>query len=244
MKKLLGLSLLMIAFFVSYPSLSFAEGENLDIRILKAKKIFTDFNSDESLAIPPEILARSQAIIIFPTFVKAGFLYAGRYGAGVAMARDEATGTWSPPVFVRVSGGGFGLQVGIIWTDLILVGRDKFTFEKYGDGGPTVSGSATATFGVWGVHSELGSGWQLNSAMHWFSKSRGLFAALATDGTIFSFDEEANRFYYGDGANSQEIFFGNTVKAKATGQMLLDAIAEYEREALSGTEPYITTASH
>lgn len=241
MKKLLVTTLVLANMLLLSAPVK-ADTADLDIRILKAKKVFHEMNQDPKRAIPPEILSRSRAVIIFPTYLKAGFLYAARYGVGVAMARDEETGRWSPPVFVRVSGGSFGYQAGFNSMDLVLVGRDKFTFHDYNEGGPTISGTATATAGTWGVHSELGTGWKLNSAMHWFSKNRGLFAALATEGSVFSFDEEANHYYYGDGANTEEIFFGNTVKAKATGQMLMDAITDWERLAGTEQDPYIETA--
>jgi len=176
MRKIFILPLIIAAALTFVPSYLFAAGENLDIRILDAKKLFSEFSVDTEKGIPQEEIAKSKAIIIFPTLIKAGFLYAGRYGVGIAMARDEATGKWSPPAFVRISGGSFGLQAGINSTDLILIGRDTFDLRNLLNGGPTVSATATATAGIWGVHSELGTGWELNSNAHWYSRNKGLFA--------------------------------------------------------------------
>jgi len=176
--------------------------------------------------------------LIFPTLVKGGFIYAGRYGTGVVLARNEATGQWSTPAFARVSGGSFGLQLGVNWSELILIGKPDYDLHNF-EGGTTVSGSASASFGPWGVHSEIGTGWQLNSAMNWHSKNVGLFAAIATDGTFFSYDEEANKTYYGEDANPRSILFSNAFKPTATGQMLIDSLTEYEQRVVLG--PIVST---
>jgi lipid-binding SYLF domain-containing protein len=228
-KKLLIFFLASAFLIVSAPAPSSASNEGLDIRILNAKRIFSEFNS-KGAGIPKDILRRSNAIIIFPDMAKAGFLFAGRFGIGVALSRDPSTGQWSPPAFIRISGGGFGFQAGVQFTELILVGRDNFRLESLGRGGPTLSGDASASIGPWGVHSELGTGWELNSAMHWFSRNKGLFAALATDGTMLSWDDQANKIYYGEGAGAQDILFKKSVQPTANGQMLIDELVRYEEK--------------
>ncbi|MCA9397143.1 MAG: lipid-binding SYLF domain-containing protein [Candidatus Omnitrophica bacterium] len=200
-----------------------AEHEGLDIRILNAKKILSEYGD----TIPRKTLEEANVIIVFPQFIKAGFFYAGRFGLGVVLTRDPESGKWSAPAFMRISGGSFGYQAGAQNTELILVGRDGYTFDKF-RGGPAVSGSASAAFGPWGVHSELGSGWQFNSKMHWFAKNTGLFAAVAMEGTAMSYDEGANRAYYGDGVLARDVLFGKKIQPSYTGQMLIDELNRIE----------------
>ena len=218
--------LALIAILTFSTSEAFAELEGLDIRILDAKRVFYEINSTPDKAIPQDVLAKTNAIIIFPDIVKGGFIYAARYGTGVALARNSTTGKWSPPAFIRISGGSFGFQIGAQHTELILVGRDHFSLKEFA-GGANVSGTASASFGPWGVHSELGTGWALNSSMHWFSRNKGLFASVATDGSVLNFDEEANEAYYGKDVDSKRILYGDSVEVTPTAQMLLDMIAKY-----------------
>lgn len=209
--------------FLSSPHVAHAEHEGLDIRILNAKKILSEYKE----TIPQQTLRDAKVIILFPSFIKAGFFYAGRYGLGIVLTRDPQTNKWSAPAFMRISGGSFGYQAGAQETELILIGKSGFTFEKF-RGGPAMSGSASATFGFWGVHSELGTGWEFNSKMHWFAKNTGLFAAIAMEGTAMSYDEGANRAYYGDGILARDVLFGKNVQASHTGQMLIDELNRME----------------
>ncbi len=209
------------------PQQVFAVHEGLDIRILEGKRYFSDLTYMQNPVIPQEIIQNSKALMIFPKVGKGGLFYAAKFGLGIVMARHPQTGEWGPPAFVRMSGGSFGLQAGWNQQAVILVGRDGFTFENF-RGGPSFSGAGTATFGPWGVHSELGTGWQFNSQMHWFTRNNGFFASLAMDGTVWSFDEDANAAYYGQGVTPVDILFGNNIQASTTGQMLIEEIKKFE----------------
>lgn len=203
-----------------------AENEGADVRILHAKKVFNDIVASDK-PIPKEILADSNVIIIFPNVGKGGFLYAGRYGLGVVMARNPETGQWSAPAFMRISGGSFGLQAGLQFGELVLVGKAKYKFEKF-NGGPAVSGAMTATAGWWGLHSEIGNGWEAPGSMYWFSRNRGLFGSLSLDGNVMSYDQGATSAYYGRGVIAQDVLFANDVRPSPTGQMLVDDVSKYE----------------
>lgn len=221
------IQIFMLSLFLGFFSMSSAQAanEDLDIRILNAANVFQDFNTNNAQAIHPDAIARSNAIIIIPNFIKAGFLYAARFGQGIAIARDPQSGNWGTPAFVRISGGSFGLQLGAQWTELILVGRESFDLVNF-KGGPTVGGSASASFGPWGVHSEIGTGWEMNNQVYWYSRNSGVFAALATEGTVFSYDDEANRAYYGNAA-TRDILFGG-IKPSSNGKKLIEVITSYE----------------
>lgn len=203
-----------------------AENEGADMRILRAKKVFNEINASGQ-PIPQEVLRDANVIVIFPNVGKGGFLYAGRFGLGVVTVRNPQTGKWSAPAFMRISGGSFGFQAGAQFSDLVLVGKSDYTFERF-NGGPAVSAAASATAGWWGVHSEAGSGWQSPRKMHWFARNKGLFASVSLDGNAMSYDQGATSAYYGQGVIAQDVLFRGEVRATATGQMLLEDIAKYE----------------
>ena len=56
--------------------------------------------------------------------IKGGFVLAARHGVGVMLVHAK-DGSWSNPVFVKITGGSVGLQVGVQATDLFLVVRNE-----------------------------------------------------------------------------------------------------------------------
>ena len=66
--------------------------------------------------IPPVLLRNAYGIAIIPGLLKAGFLVGARYGTGILVIHRQ-DGSWSNPVFVTLTGGSFGLQIGAQSTD-------------------------------------------------------------------------------------------------------------------------------
>lgn len=226
MKIWLKILTLAAAVLVGTSEFASAENEGADLRILHAKQIFNQVVSSKR-PIPKEVLAQSNVMIIFPNLGKGGFLYAGRFGLGIVVVRNPETGQWSAPAFMRMSGGSFGFQAGAQFTELILVGKANYKFDKF-NGGPAVSSALSATAGWWGVHSEAGTGWEAPKNMHWFTRNQGLFASISLDGSVMSYDQGATSAYYGRGVIAQDVLFGGEVRPSATGEMLLEDIAKYE----------------
>ena len=109
-------------------------------------------------AIPRELLEKAEAIGIFPSVVKAGFIVGGRGGDGVVARRT--TNGWSAPVFYNIGGASFGAQIGVEKTDYIMLFmnegalrellNDKLAFEgnlsfAAGPIGRTVGAATNAT---------------------------------------------------------------------------------------------------
>lgn len=83
----------------------------------KAAKILTTFLADplhpESAlnAIPKSVLSSAQGFAIF-TVLKAGFIWSGKMGTGVVIARNMEDGSWSAPSCIGTGGVGVGFQIG------------------------------------------------------------------------------------------------------------------------------------
>ncbi len=71
-------------------------------------------------AVPRTIFDQAEAIVIFPSIVKAGFIIGWHHGRGVISARNEQ-GAWSQPAFLTLTGGSFGLQFGAQAVNLVLL---------------------------------------------------------------------------------------------------------------------------
>jgi len=69
--------------------------------------------------IPRELLDIAKGVVFF-TIIKVGFMFTGRYGTGLVVAK-LSNGTWSAPSAVQMSGIGWGLQIGAELTDVLLI---------------------------------------------------------------------------------------------------------------------------
>ena len=91
----------------SLPSIDFY----LENEIKKAATMlncFTKTAGEEK--IPRELLEIARGVV-FLTIVKAGFMFTGRYGTGLVIAKLSDGCSWSAPSAVTISGLGWGLQV-------------------------------------------------------------------------------------------------------------------------------------
>lgn len=95
--------------------------------------------------IPADILSKAQGLAIF-TVVKAGFLFSGRAGSGIVVARLE-DGSWSAPSAIGTGGMGFGGQIGAEITDFVVVLNNKMAVRSFATGGNvTLGGNLSGTF--------------------------------------------------------------------------------------------------
>jgi hypothetical protein len=94
--------------------------------------------------IPSDILSKAQGLAIF-TVVKAGFLFSGRAGSGIVVARLE-DGSWSAPSAIGTGGMGFGGQIGAEITDFVVVLNNKMAVRSFATGGNvTLGGNLSGT---------------------------------------------------------------------------------------------------
>jgi lipid-binding SYLF domain-containing protein len=70
----------------------------------EAADAFTEIMNVADRAIPQGLLDRAQAIAVFPSVIKAGFIVGGRGGHGVISRRVK--GGWSAPAFFDIGGEG------------------------------------------------------------------------------------------------------------------------------------------
>jgi lipid-binding SYLF domain-containing protein len=155
--------------------------------------------------IPHQLMEQSEGIVIIPKLINAGFGIGGKRGRGVAMVK-LANGRWSDPVFVTLTGGSFGLQIGVQSVDLILVFHHKGVLTKVKNGDFTIGGDISAAAGPVGRSSTASTDYKLQAEVYSYSRSRGLFAGITINGSNLAIDKTANANFYGDKASSQDIF--------------------------------------
>jgi lipid-binding SYLF domain-containing protein len=148
-------------------------------------------------AIPPALLQDAQGVGIFPNVLKAGFVIGGRHGRGVILLR-EPDGSWSNPVFMTITGGSIGWQIGVQSTDVVLVFKTRSSLERIikGKGKLTLGADVAVAAGPLGRRAEAGTDGLLKAEIFSYSRSRGLFLGVSLDGAGILIDHDANAGFY------------------------------------------------
>ncbi len=190
-----------------------AAGEDEIARVREAAQVLEEIRAIPETSIPPSLLANAQAIAIIPGVVKAGFIVGGRYGEGVLLRRDPRTGRWGNPVFLTLAGGSFGFQIGASSSDVILVFKNRRGLDSLVKGKFTLGADASVAAGPVGRQAEAATDAELKAEIYSYSRSRGLFAGVALDGSVLNIDHEATaRFYGKPGLTAYDVFEGKVPK--------------------------------
>ncbi|MFN4260222.1 MAG: lipid-binding SYLF domain-containing protein [Gemmataceae bacterium] len=147
--------------------------------------------------IPPALIHDAQGVAVFPGVIKAGFLVGGQYGRGVLLVRT-ADGGWSNPIFLTITGGSLGWQIGIQATDLVLVFKGRNSVNRILEGKSKVKlgGDIAIAAGPIGRRAEAGTDLKLTAEVYSYSRSRGLFAGVSLEGAALLIDAPANEAFY------------------------------------------------
>ena len=176
-------------------------------KIQAANKVLVEFSKMKE-KIPQKLFNVTEGIIIVPKLLNAGFVIAGKRGKGIAMVKNTDS-IWSDPVFVTITGGSVGFQVGVQSIDLVLIFKNRETLQKIGTGSFTLGGDASVTAGPFGRNSSASTDYKMDAEIYSYSKSKGLFAGISISGSILDIDEKANTNFYGQEEDAKTIFEGN-----------------------------------
>jgi|SwirhirootsSR3_FD_contig_51_3179328_length_885_multi_2_in_0_out_0_1 lipid-binding SYLF domain-containing protein len=180
-------------------------------RTTEAVSVLTEIMGIPEDSIPEELMARAHGIAVIPHVVKGAFGLGGQWGKGLMSQRRE-DGVWSPPSYVEIGGGSFGLQIGVQATDIVLIFTDEDGLKGLLKGKVKLGADASAAAGPLGRKAEVGTDVLLKSAVLAYSRSKGLFAGISLDGSVISVDDSANRKVYGKEVTGEQILLGKEVR--------------------------------
>jgi lipid-binding SYLF domain-containing protein len=173
-------------------------------RINNSSEVLVAFSKMKD-GIPNEILSGCEGVVIIPKLINAGLGIGGKRGKGVGMVK-LANGKWSNPVFITLTGGSIGLQIGVQSVDLVLVFKNKGVLTKVKDGDFTIGGDISATAGPVGRSSTASTDHSLEAEIYSYSRSKGAFAGISINGSNLAIDKSSNANFYGNNVTSQSIF--------------------------------------
>ncbi|OAD79732.1 hypothetical protein PHYBLDRAFT_89552, partial [Phycomyces blakesleeanus NRRL 1555(-)] len=185
---------------------------NLEGECKKAAKIlnsFIDPGQGLDKVIPTNIIDNAQGLAIY-TVLKAGFLFSGRAGSGLVVARLFVT-RWSAPSAIGTGGMGAGGQIGAELTDFVLVLNTKEavkTFSQFGN--VTLGGNVSVAAGPIGRNAEASGSASFKhiAAIFSYSKTKGLFAGVSIEGSVVVTRGDANEKFYGKRVTAKELLGG------------------------------------
>src|SRR5262245_1786690 len=79
----------------------------MQTRLNEAIAIVGQLKSDPKAS---DLLAKAKGLLLVPHYVQGALVFGGRSGSGMLLVRKDST--WSDPVFYKLSGGTFGVQIG------------------------------------------------------------------------------------------------------------------------------------
>ncbi len=173
------------------------EGVKESDRITEAIAVLDEIMSAGDSSVPRNILEKAEAIAVFPSLVKAGFVVAGSRGHGVISVRDTTSGAWSSPAFLTITGGSIGFQVGAQATDLVLVVQNRRGLEQLLKNQFKIGAAASVAAGPVGRDAQAATDIQLRAQILSYSRTRGLFAGVSLNGSTIRQDRDANERFYG-----------------------------------------------
>jgi lipid-binding SYLF domain-containing protein len=179
--------------------------------------------------IPEALLSKSQAIAIIPGVFKAAYIVGGEHGKGVILVRHE-NGAWSNPIFISLTGGSLGFQIGAQKADIILVFKDRKSVETITRGKFTLGGDASIAVGPVGRSAEASTDIKFEAEVYSYSKAKGLFAGVSIKGASLSIDNDSDRkFYKASDVTAADILNKQDRKVPAVAQELKDVLTKYAK---------------
>jgi lipid-binding SYLF domain-containing protein len=173
-----------------------AEPSREEATLITATQVLEELGATPDQKVPDWLMQRAYGVAVVPEVIKGAFFFGGRYGNGVLSVRDASSGRFSNPIFIRLGGGSFGAQIGASSTDVVLVFVTPRSVENFARGKFTLGGDVSVAAGPVGRQTEAAAG--KAAEIYSYSRSRGLFAGVALDGTVVAFDRSGNRAFYND----------------------------------------------
>ncbi|HEV2663953.1 MAG TPA: lipid-binding SYLF domain-containing protein [Blastocatellia bacterium] len=191
----------------------------------KAAKVLREIMGTPDKAIPEELLANAECVAVFPSVIKAGFIFGGRGGRGVASCRTGAG--WSAPAYFNLGGGSFGLQIGAEATDFVLLFMNRDGMNSLLSNKLTLGADASVAAGPVGRAAGADTDAVMKAKILSYSRSRGLFAGLELKGVVITPDKSDMRDVYGKEVTAKVVLKEGKVAAPAAVREFPETLNRY-----------------
>src|SRR5271165_5875556 len=232
--KLLRCLLVLGASFLLIAGMAWAQDDDknetsIQKRIDNAANVLNEIMSTPDKAIPDKVMSDAKCIAVIPSMVKIAVGFGGNHGKGVATCRT-ASGHWSAPAPLTITGGSWGLQLGGQAVDLVLIvtndqGMQHLLASKF-----KLGADASAAAGPVGRDTAADTDVKMRAEVLTYSRARGIFAGIDLNGSVITQDKDETRILYGTFVPFNDILSGK-VPARGASEPFLAAIRRYSGQA-------------
>jgi SH3 domain-containing YSC84-like protein 1 len=218
MKKLVSF---LLTFTLLCPAL-LAGDKKVDSRLENCGMVIQEI-MDIPDDIPQDLIDKADCIIVYPSVVKAAFIFGGSYGRGAMTCRsgEHFNGPWSAPTMMALEGGSFGFQIGGQATDFVLLVMNARGATAILSSKVKLGGDASAAAGPKGRNAEASTDVTFRAEILSYSRARGLFAGISLAGSTVRPDGNANTALYKQSISPQDIVFKGAVPVPTSAQKLI-----------------------
>ena len=199
-------------------------------RLDHAGSILHEIMAAPDKGIPEEVLEHAKCIAVVPHMIKGGFVFGAENGRGVATCRS-ANG-WSAPMFFAITGGSWGLQIGLEGVDLVMIIQNERGMRQLLSSKFSLGADASAAAGPVGRHASANTDWKLDAEILTYSRAKGAFAGLTLNGASIRHDEDSTKAIYGRNVSNRRILRGEVTMPTAASSFL-DAVRSAKAQAVA-----------
>ena len=199
-------------------------------RLDHAGAVLHEIMSAPDKGIPEEVLEHARCIAVVPHMLKGGFVFGAENGRGVTTCRT-ANG-WSAPAFFTLTGGSWGLQIGVEGVDLVMIIQNERGMQHLINSNFQLGADASAAAGPVGRHASANTDWKLETEVLTYSRARGAFAGLTLAGAAIRRDNDSTEAIYGHDISTRRILEGQ-VAVPGAAHHFLEAVRDAKAQAVA-----------
>jgi lipid-binding SYLF domain-containing protein len=204
--------------------------EDVQNRLDNATLVLHQIMAAPDNGIPQEVLEHAKCVAVVPHMIKGGLVFGAENGKGIATCRTE--NGWSAPAFFAITGGSWGLQIGVEGVDLVMIFQGDRGMQRLEDAKFQIGADASAAAGPVGRHATADTDWKLNTEILTYSRAKGLFAGLTLTGADVRRDNDSMDALYGQGVSSHRVLRGD-VATPASANSFIEAVRHAKAQAIA-----------
>jgi lipid-binding SYLF domain-containing protein len=204
--------------------------EATDNRMDHAGAVLHEIMSAPDRGIPEEVLEHAKCIAVVPDLLKGGFVFGAENGRGVATCRTA--GGWSAPAFFTITGGSWGLQIGVEGVDLVMIIQNDRGMQQLIGSKFELGADASAAAGPVGRHASADTNWKMDTEILTYSRAHGIFAGLTLTGAAIRRDDDSTEAVYGHDVTTRRILRGGEA-VPASAHSFLDAVRDAKAQSIA-----------
>ncbi len=207
-----------------------SDREATNDRLDHAGRVMGEIMAAPDKGIPEEVLEHAKCVAVVPHLLKGGFVFGAENGRGVATCRTDKG--WSAPAFFAITGGSWGLQIGVEGVDLVMIIQNEKGMQQLISSGFQIGGDASAAAGPVGRHASADTNWKMETEILTYSRARGAFAGITLTGASIRRDDDSMRAIYGRRTTTRQVLMGN-VATPASADQFIDSIRGAKAQAVA-----------